>query len=244
MEFKRDTLSNQANPVAERILRPRYLCFLREEGEPAELMSVDEWIARNKSDRDVLSYVFVAYTAEQFQNTPEDNAALAKMADVAARNAGVKAYWIGASCMPEPENLQEDVGNKHSSSQQNTDRPAKVYRICDVIRGAHSLAIAVGRPVRPPQAIQGVSEADLLLHQWGKRVWTFPEVLLAPAGKDIKVYTRDQDLLSPDVIPKNQFAAKAWREDAHVARQVGLNICTQREPLANGYSWSTTTKAT
>ena len=34
---------NQANPIAERVLRPRYLCFLREEGEPAMIMNVDEW---------------------------------------------------------------------------------------------------------------------------------------------------------------------------------------------------------
>lgn len=34
---------NQANPVAERVLRPRYLCFLRSEGEPAMIMNVEEW---------------------------------------------------------------------------------------------------------------------------------------------------------------------------------------------------------
>lgn len=35
---------NQTNPVAERVLRPRYLCFLREEGEPAMIMNVEEWL--------------------------------------------------------------------------------------------------------------------------------------------------------------------------------------------------------
>lgn len=34
---------SQANPVAERVLRPRYLCFLREHGEPAMIMNVEEW---------------------------------------------------------------------------------------------------------------------------------------------------------------------------------------------------------
>jgi hypothetical protein len=34
---------NEANPVAERVLRPRYLCFLREHGEPAMIMNVEEW---------------------------------------------------------------------------------------------------------------------------------------------------------------------------------------------------------
>lgn len=33
---------SQANPIAERILQPRYLCFLRD-GRPAKITKVDEW---------------------------------------------------------------------------------------------------------------------------------------------------------------------------------------------------------
>jgi len=190
--------SAQTNAVAERVLRPRYLCFLRDKGEPAMIMNVEEWITQYKAERN-LSYVFIAYTAEQFQNT-EDLIALHKIADAAARNAGVMAYWIGCSCMPEPDQMQEDV-----------------YRICDVIRGAHSLAIAVGRPENDSK---GISTVDLMLQQWGQRIWTFPEILLAPAGKDVKVYMRGSDLLSPTPVAKNQFAAKVWKDDAHVARQL------------------------
>ncbi|KAF2471129.1 uncharacterized protein BDR25DRAFT_223590 [Lindgomyces ingoldianus] len=189
---------SEPNPVAERVLRPRYLCFLRDEGSPAMIMNVEEWITQYKAEKN-LSYVFVAYTAEQFRTT-EDLRALHQMADAAARNAGVPAYWIGCSCMPEPDNLQEDV-----------------YRICDVIRGAHSVAIAVARP---PNDTQGINTTDLMLQQWGKRIWTFPEVLLAPAGKDIKVYTRGMDLFNPTEVAKNQFAIKVWKGDAHVARQL------------------------
>jgi hypothetical protein len=97
----------ETNPVAERVLRPRYLCFLQATGEHAIVMNVEEWITRYRSERN-LSYVFVAYTAEQF-GTNEDFMALHQMADAAARDAGVSAYWIGCSCMPEPENLQDDV---------------------------------------------------------------------------------------------------------------------------------------
>lgn len=52
--------------------------------------------------------MFVAYTGEQFQSI-EDLRVLHQMADAAARNAGVMAYWIGCSCMPDPDQLQEDV---------------------------------------------------------------------------------------------------------------------------------------
>jgi len=195
--YKPSDLS-KVNPVSERLLRPRYLCFLREHGEPAMIMNVEEWITQYKSERN-LSYVFVAYTAEQFR-TQDDLIALHQIADAAARNAGVMAYWIGCSCMPDPDQMQEDV-----------------YRICDVIRGASSLAIAVGQPA---QNIHGISTTDEMLQQWGTRIWTFPEVLLAPSGKDIAVFTRGMDYMNPIRIPKNQFAAKVWKGDAAVARQL------------------------
>lgn len=68
-------------------------------------------ITQYKSERD-LSYVFIAYTAEQFEDT-EDLRALHQIADAAARNAGVLAYWVGCSCMPDPDQMQEDVSNRH-----------------------------------------------------------------------------------------------------------------------------------
>ncbi|KAF2710697.1 hypothetical protein K504DRAFT_376071 [Pleomassaria siparia CBS 279.74] len=208
MDSPRSYRPSEANPVAERILRPRYLCFLREEGETAKLMPVDEWIQQYKSERN-LSYVFVAYTAKQFGNTPEDFHALDQIADAAARNVGATAYWIGHSCMPEEEHMEDDASSISSGA---------VHRICDVIRGAHSLAIAVGRPSYDVQG--SFNNTDLMLQQWGKRVWTFPEVLLAPEGKEIKVYTRGSDLMSPMLLEKKQFAAKVWKDDAFVARQL------------------------
>lgn len=99
--------SSGSSPHAERVLRPRYLCFLQKPGEPALIMNVEEWIMQYKSERD-LSYVFVAYTAEQFKSN-DDLMALHQMADAAARNAGVVAYWVGCSCMPDRDQLQEDA---------------------------------------------------------------------------------------------------------------------------------------
>jgi hypothetical protein len=100
--------TSQINPIAERVLLPRYLCFLQKAGEPAMIMNVEEWyasnsfielllidvsrIAQSKAERS-LCYVFVAYTAEQFQSK-EDIIALHRIADAAARNAGVIAYWV------------------------------------------------------------------------------------------------------------------------------------------------------
>ena len=97
----------------------------------------------------------------------------------------------------------------------------QVYRICDVVRGAQSLVIAIGQP---PNDRQEINTIDRMLQQWGNRIWTFPEVLLAPGRKDIIVYLRGGDPLRPLRIPKNQFAAKVWHKDANIARQVGVQL--------------------
>lgn len=70
-----------------------------------------------------------------------------------------------------------------------------------------------------------------MLQQWGRRIWTFPEILLAPAGQGIKVYQRGSDLMRPLHVPMNQFAAKVWKEDAHIARQVGLSHTSHMRKL-------------
>lgn len=122
-EASQNQMLNGTNPISERILRPRYLCFLSNPGEPAIIMNVEEyvclhsklnpmlsthrWSAQHKSESN-LSYIMVAYTAEQF-TTNDDLYALHKIADTAARNAGVHAYWIGCSCMPEKQSLEDDV---------------------------------------------------------------------------------------------------------------------------------------
>lgn len=107
MESSKGFRTNEANPIAERILLPRYLCLLQQEGEPAMIIKVDDWLAQHKGNVH-LSYVFVAYTAEQFR-TSEDLRVLYQMADAAARNAGVQAFWLGCSCMPDQETMQDDV---------------------------------------------------------------------------------------------------------------------------------------
>ena len=93
-----------------------------------------------------------------------------------------------------------------------------MYRIADVLRGAEAMVIALGQPTatspnRTGVAI-GVSE---LLAQWGRRMWTFPEVLLSP-GNELTVYQRGSEE-HPLVVAKSHFAAQVWG-DAVEARQL------------------------
>ena len=108
-----------------------------------------------------LEYLFIAYTQEQFPHTSKsDMDALHAIAKRATRDAGFSAYWVGCACMPD-------------------DNEPDIYRICDVIRGAHALIIAIG-----PNG--NVNTHEQMLQQWGSRMWTYPEVLLSP-GDTIKV---------------------------------------------------------
>ncbi|KAL2862624.1 uncharacterized protein BJX67DRAFT_385432 [Aspergillus lucknowensis] len=184
------------NGIAERPLRPRYLCFLTE-GDGVEPMRVDKWEKEHGREA-ILQYVFISYTSAQFQGK-EDWEALHVIAAAAARSAGVSAYWISCSCMPEPDQVAEDV-----------------FRISDVVRGAHSLAIILGPPVTDPSSDP---DMDAMLRHWGERIWTFPEVLLSPTERPISIYNRNGDISNPLLVAKRNFPAKAW-EDAPVSRQL------------------------
>jgi hypothetical protein len=89
-----------------------------------------------------------------------------------------------------------------------------VYRISDVIRGARALAIVVGHPVGRRE--EDFSPPDLLA-QWGRRMWTLPEALLANKGSDIRVYVRGMEARWD--IQKSKFANAAWH-DAPWTRQL------------------------
>ncbi|KFY49704.1 hypothetical protein V496_09854 [Pseudogymnoascus sp. VKM F-4515 (FW-2607)] len=188
--------NQEINPISERPLRPRYLCFL-EEVRGVRVENVERWLSQRGNEYD-MRYIFISYTSEQFSpENEEDMEALHHIAERAARADGVPAYWIGCSCMPDDDQLTEDV-----------------HRISDVVRGAHSLVIIVG----PPSG-DGAKQRTTMLRQLGNRMWTFPEVLLSPGDHQITIYTRGQDLNNPSRVAKRNFAALAW-DDAAISRQL------------------------
>ena len=182
---------DQTNPVIERALRPRYICFVEDKG--FSLVNVSEWEQEHKDES--LDYVFVAYSTTQFvQDDVKDMEALHAIAQRATKDAGFRAYWIGCSCMPDEHEMEKDV-----------------YRINDVVRGARSVVIAIGY-----NNSGGSSDDAELLRQWGARMWTYPEVLLSP-NNDIKVFFRIGKRVR--TIAKKQFAGEVWT-DASASRQL------------------------
>lgn len=188
----------EANPIMERPLRPRYLCFLREESG-VDIRNVGTWEAAHAGGAS-LEYLFVAYSTKQFDhNSIEDMEELHRIAGAAARRAGVPAYWIACSCMPDETEQSEDV-----------------YRISDVVRGAHSLVVIIGPPTSDRNSNP---DQRAMLQEWGGQMWTFPEALLSPVTHPISIYTRGSDLDRPWTLLKRNFAIEAWG-DAPISRQL------------------------
>jgi hypothetical protein len=99
--------------VVERLLMPRYLCFLKSPEDTglrgAVPMLVSTWQAKQRSSS-AINYLFVAYSAEQFNHgSNEDMEALHQIAERATRDAQLSAYWVACSCMPDPDELEDDV---------------------------------------------------------------------------------------------------------------------------------------
>lgn len=208
--------------VSERLLMPRYLCFLKSPEDSglrgAVPMLVSTWQAKQRSNS-VVNYLFVAYSAEQFNHgSDEDMEALHQIAERATRDAQLSAYWVACSCMPDPNELEDDVLLPYSPFFKNIRLhiTSQVYRISDIMRGAKAMAIAVGAPRKATRG--GANTTTELLRHWGERMWTFPEVLLSQ-NDDVRVYARKGQLDGPLVIPKTQFAAQVW-SDATVSRQM------------------------
>jgi hypothetical protein len=79
----------------------------------------------------------------------------------------------------------------------------KVYRISDIVRAAKKVVVAI-YPSR-----KGQTPMDML-KQFGTRVWTFPEILLAPKDQDgILVYGHEVDAWR---ITFTQFARDVWAD--------------------------------
>lgn len=211
-------------------LRPRFLCFLDDSISGYETRNVRAYLQQHGDHTDT-EFIFVSYTRLQFRvatreeldNYPyddqrirdanieiarKDRETLIRWGVDAARAAGKRAFWLDFECVRDADG----VARSNSSSDD-------VYRICDVVRAAHSMIIAIGPPVeeRIDLALSGVTktafDADRnetkWLQQWGSRLWTLPEILLCPNEYRIKLFTHDGERRA---MAKRNFAERAWAD--------------------------------
>ena len=199
-------------------------------------MDVDEW-DKKRRQKDKGEYVFVSYTREQFQTyteeviskwdppnpgneeearirpllagmRPDDLDQLYQIGFVAAQKSNVNAFWIDVLCMP-PEHIARDC-----------------YRICDIARGANRVVLAVKDKVRDrllekPAKLEKPVNLDDLLQNWAGRLWTLPEMLLAPSAPGFDVYRATTSAVRyMETIAKRNMVERAYIKDGLLVRQL------------------------
>ncbi|KAL2883095.1 hypothetical protein SGCOL_001282 [Colletotrichum sp. CLE4] len=220
-------------------LRPRYLCFVKDfEQGIYETVKVSDYLEQHGDDVD-LEFVFVSYTRLQFRVATEeelnkhdypdeairdankevarqDREILAKWGMDAAKRVGKRAFWLDFECVRNDDGIARST----SSSQD-------VYRICDIVRAAHSMIIAIGPPANDKVAsiLAGSEPPEYRrenvtpwLRQWGSRLWTLPELLLCPAEYRIRLYVLGYPA-EPKELAKRNFAERAW-DDAEAVKEL------------------------
>lgn len=158
-----------------------------------------------------------------------DRATLKKYGIKAAHQAGLKAFWWDFECIRTTD-----------GSTAATVNNLEVYRICEVARAAHSMVVLVGPTVDskmprtkiPPFSTEAyddwVAESGKMynpaaftewMQVWGSRLWTFPEILLVPPQRPVKVFAIGGPS-PPEQWEKRNFASRSVWKDAKLVRQL------------------------
>ncbi|KAK8133576.1 hypothetical protein PG984_005588 [Apiospora sp. TS-2023a] len=231
-------VNDNSDDVLPRHFGPRFLCFLQYDYNGnvtgCETRLVADWVREHGDDSDT-DFVFLSYTRRQFcVATPEEltgwevdpaiREALSRIAPTdretlrqygieAALSAGKSAFWLDFEC------IRDDDGISKATSQS-----FDVYRICDIVRAAHSLAILVGPPLQSRYSLathEPYSPEAMVrwLQEWATRLWTLPEILLISSEKSVKIYAVDGP--SPPLEwAKRHFASRSIWRDAKLVRQL------------------------
>ena len=170
----------------KRLLRPRQLIVLRD----------GKWsLDSNPSPH--LQYLFISWMWNAFvvkdANGKDDGTGLEKVRLMAAYmtlQAGLSAYWLDTECNApgsEPELLTADVN-----------------RMCDVIRGSKFVALLLP------------DNSSSRMEEWGQRMWTLPEGLLAPGN--IRICTwQGKDNYEVRSMGKVEMTSEYWKDESDEA---------------------------
>ncbi|KAF7898821.1 hypothetical protein EAE99_012356 [Botrytis elliptica] len=224
--------SLNTSDVPDRQLGPSYLCFLDPSSSTGyTTRHVSTWAQSHGNSYP--NYIFISYTRLQFYTiisgdpslpssinaqrqaaAEHDMGMLIQFAIRATKTAGIDAFWIDYECIrpEEDEDPDRSIG--------------EVYRICDIVRACHSMAIVVGPRFNftnyTHDAMEGDSD-DLSntktqwLRDWGSRLWTVPEALLCPGEHRISIYT--PGTAEPELVAKRNLPGRVW-DDAIALRQL------------------------
>jgi hypothetical protein len=184
-----------STPDHWRPLLPRYLCVLRQPGSPACITSINDVIASSVDHKD-MTYAYIAFTGTQFIGA-DGFKALHLLGDRATRDAGLPAYFVSISCMPEVDLLEP-----------------MVYTLDSACRNAKVMVVALGNIINERTPISKFE----LIKDFGSRIWCRPYLIHAPKDALIQVYFRGEAPETHLSLSKTEFALLAWSgEDLELA---------------------------
>ncbi|KAF1832876.1 hypothetical protein BDW02DRAFT_404873 [Decorospora gaudefroyi] len=204
----RDSSQSTCRRQLRRPIFPRHLCYLERPDLPSmegvKITPFGEVVNKSLSHRDV-AYAYIAYTSAQFKDHG-DYSALHKIAEQATRDAGLSAYWIGISCIPDAALMDETV-----------------YNIDSTCRNASAMIIALGSNVGlDPSNLQYTGNTSTqklqLFRDFGSGLWCRPYLLHSPPNAQFEVYFRGEAPESHLSLSKREFVLLTWYgEEAVVA---------------------------
>ena len=166
-----------------RLLRPRQLLADRD----------GAWILEPHPTPD-MRYIFISYANIHFHTdtSEEGRQEIKRMAAYAAGKAGCSACWLDFECR---------------APQQGELLTSDVNRMCDVIRGAERVVVMLPDQQNKPNP----KTMDELLEEWGNRMWTLPEGLLAPG--DVH-FCQSRGTAEPQItaLHKTELSDRAWKD--------------------------------
>ena len=140
-----------------------------------------------RDDNKDLAYIFISYTNLDF-NTKEagpDRLKIRAMSAQMALRAGCKAFWLDYEC--------------RAPIEEKALLTSDVNRLCDVIRGAKQVVVMLPRHERGSK------------RNWGSRMWTMPEALLAQ-GNEISFCSYADGGNIVETVTKIAMAGEIWGE--------------------------------
>ncbi|KAI3394460.1 hypothetical protein diail_2652 [Diaporthe ilicicola] len=153
----------------------------------------DEWVLVDAKHYPSLRYVFISYQWKQFQTGPggeADQGKIQRMAGQIATDMGYKAYWLDIQCIAPEDGVEKD----HD-----------VYTMCDIVRSSGLVAILLS---------EDTEQARI---NWGSRLWTLPEGMLAPGDSVVWCYESAPGTLHHDEVHKIEMTSTFWGEpDEHL----------------------------
>ena len=166
-----------------RLLRPRQLFAYRDGAWNLEPYPTPD-----------MRYIFISYANMHFHTdvSEEGRQHVKRMAAYAAVKAGCSAYWLDFECR---------------APQQGELLTSDVNRMCDVIRGAERVVVMLPDQQKNPNP----KSMDQLMEEWGNRMWTLPEGLLAPG--DVH-FCQSRGTAEPQIIAlhKTELSDRAWKD--------------------------------